>query len=333
MRTRPGTQCGKLSGSRQMSSWCWRMSSGPKFMIRPIVSYPIIQNHLLESSITYNMAKTNKKKGVTTMAPIQRTAGQSKNPSSKLQLRNLNKPKIERISATETRITNTEFFTALTVPAGATATKFQWDINPSTSEFGWANNLVRSYGKFRFEKLEFSYVSRVSTTRDGSVGFGLFYDAESADSWFDTSGSIGLALGTLSYCSEYATAPIYGGSHIGMQLPGDMSEWVGVRADCSERNRRLPWFTVDPSPGTDVNRRNLTAQAFLGAGVDFGLAGTVGYLYVTYSIVLSQTARAVTPPALSVARTISMGRSEPVPGLPPLPPPPQPEVATGDEES
>lgn len=264
------------------------------------------------------MAKTKQK-------PVVRRAGQMKNPGGQLLVSNVNRPKFESLNGTDLRITNTE---AIYVPpSGAGRTNVP--LNPAANfQFGWLSNIARNFNKYRFEKLDISYVSRVATTRDGSVSIGMFYDYESSQSWFVNNANIADAQRTLSYCSEFAYGPVYAGGNLGNMD----SDTLAVSARCGPGARRMNWFTIDPDPASttseQISRYNICVQNFLGVALDIPFAGTIGTFYATYTIVLSECA----PPYIDLTfqRVDVAGRPpewRPFPSYPPIddnPPKPKP---------
>jgi len=271
------------------------------------------------------MANNNKKMSVKKQVVPQKKSGRMTNPSGQTIVGSVNRPRFQSVNGSDLRITNTELLFPMTTLASPN-TSFSQNIplNPASSnQFGWLAPIAKNFNKYRFENLVISYVSRVATTRDGAVGLGVFYDYESSQSWKVGSSSVSDALTRLSYCSEFNTCPIYAGGNIGNPRDPD---FVVVVAKTGPQSRRLNWFTIDSDPASPTSEAsskfNLSVQNFIGVVCEFSLSlSTVGYLYVTYDIVLSECACPFTPLPLTLGQGVS-GIFDPKP-FPPLPDIPQ----------
>lgn len=198
-------------------------------------------------------------------------------------------------------------------------------LNPCAA-LQWLAFVARNYQKYRFLKLEATFVSRLAVTRDGSVAMGMFYDYESSQDWKVNSTQ---HIRDLSNCLEFTESPIYGGNQIERNTSGN---WVGVAARCSADDRRYTWFTCDLDPGStaseQISRFNLCTQNFLGVHVAApGLAAgsNVGRVFLKYTIELSECAKHLGTNAL--LRSI-LPSDDPHPWNPNKPFPDSGEVAT-----
>jgi hypothetical protein len=280
--------------------------------------------------------KQTKTRNSSMNVPDSRKQGRMVNPSGQLNVGKTNKPLIQNLSNGDIRIRNTELLSVLTTNAtGPAAYRQNIPLNPASSnQFGWLAPIAKNFNKYRFDNLVVSFVSRVATTRDGTVALGVFYDYESSQSWLTNSTTIGTALTNLSYCSEYGSGAIYSGGCIG---DVKSSDWMGVKPKTGPGSRRMNWFTIDPDPAStpteQISRFNICVQNFLGLVNDFALNNsTTGYLYVTYDIVLSECSPPFVgvPSLMNKVESASPGPFDPVP-FPPTPPIPDDE-AGGEEE-
>lgn len=178
------------------------------------------------------------------------------------------------------RVQNTEFFN--NVPAADAVANTLRYFNPTS--LTWLGNIAKCYSKYRIHKLVFSYQSRVSTSTDGFLEMGTFYDVLDADTWAISYPDV------LYACPQYATGPLYAGG----ALTSDNSKsnqikdtnWFGVEVDVATAHRTYPWLLCNTatSTGQQANLNRAVSLATKAQGPAFAEPTAVGRIMATYDI-------------------------------------------------